>query len=252
MTTRPYALYPSLKDKTVFISGGGSGIGAAFVRAFAAQGARVAFVDVAREPSEALAAELGGSVSFHHCDVTDIAAYERVIAAAAAALGPIGVLVNNAAHDQRHTTDDVTPDYFDARLAINLKHQFFAARTVRPMMKALGGGSIVNMGSIAWRVGSGYPVYAMAKAAIEAMTRALAVEFGPDNIRVNTLAPGWTITERQRELWLTPEADAQLMKDQALKRHILPDEIARVGLFLASDEASACTKQTYIVDGGWA
>lgn len=249
------ARYPSLANKVVFVSGGGSGIGASIVRAFAGQGCRVAFVDRAVAPSEALAAELvagGAVVRFFHCDITDIAALENTIDDAARALGPVGVLVNNAANDQRHTIDETTPEAWDAGMAVNLRHQFFAARAVAPMMKAAGGGAIINMGSISWRLNlGGMPTYVTAKAGIEGLTRGLARDLGRDGIRVNCIAPGWILTERQIELWLTPEAETRLMEDQCLKRRLEPDDVARVALFLASDEAGACTAQTFTVDGGW-
>ena len=247
--------YQSLAGRVVFVSGGGSGIGAAIVRAFAGQGCRVAFVDLAVEPSEALAAELsaaGATVRFFPCDITDIPALEAAIAEAARVLGPVTILVNNAANDHRHGVDETTPEAWDARMAVNLKHHFFAARAVAPMMKAAGGGAIVNMGSISWRLNhGGMPAYVTAKAGIEGLTRGLARDLGPDNIRVNCIAPGWILTERQIELWLTPEAEEKLMRDQCLKRRLQPEEVARVALFLASDEASACTAQTFTVDGGW-
>jgi NAD(P)-dependent dehydrogenase (short-subunit alcohol dehydrogenase family) len=252
---QPAARYDSLAGRSVFVTGGGSGIGASLVRAFAGQASRVAFVDVAREPSEALAHELregGSSVRFIPCDVTDTDRLEAAIAEAAAEYGPVTVLVNNAAHDQRHTVEEVTPAYWDQRMAINLKHQFFAAKAVAPMMREAGGGAIINMGSISWRLNlGGLPAYVTAKAAVEGLTRGLARDFGPDEIRVNCIAPGWILTPRQLELWLTPEAEEKLMKDQCLKRRLDPMEVAKVALFLASDEASACTAQTFVVDGGW-
>ncbi len=244
------ARYESLAGRSVFVSGGGSGIGEAIVRAFAGQGCRVAFVDVAEAPSRKLAGETGAL--FVPCDVTDVAALERAIAAAAEANGPVTVLVNNAAYDQRHTVEETTPELFDRRLAVNLKHQYFAARAVLPMMRAAGRGAIVNLGSISWRVGTAHlTTYVTAKAGIEGLTRGLARDLGPDGIRVNCIAPGWIMTERQRELWVTPEAIERLMQDQCLQRELEPVEIAKVALFLASDEASAMTGQTVVVDGGW-
>lgn len=249
------ARYPGLEGRTILVSGGGSGIGAAIVAAFAGQGCRVGFLDRAREPSQALAARLAGSgarVHFEPCDITDIVDLEAAIGRVAAALGPITVLVNNAANDDRHAVDDVTPEYWDNRMAVNLRHQFFAARAVRPMMRAAGGGAVVNMGSISWRLNlGGMPAYVTAKAGIEGLTRGLARDFGPDNIRVNCIAPGWILTERQLALWWSPEAEAQLMADQCLKRRLQPEEVASTALFLASDGASAITAQTIIVDGGW-
>ena len=249
------ATYPSLRGRTVLVTGGGSGIGAAITRRFAEQGARVGFLDIAREPSEALAAELteaGLAVRFVPCDLRDIAALRRGVDAVRDAFGPIGVLVNNAAHDERHATPDVTPEMFDERIAVNLRHQFFAAQAVLPDMKAVGGGSIVNFGSVSWIAGQGgMAVYSMLKSAVLGLTRSLARDYGPFDIRVNAIAPGAILTQRQKEKWLTPEYEAELMGKQCLKRHLLPDEIARATLFFASDEASACTGQQYVVDGGW-
>lgn len=248
----PAVRYASLECRSVFVSGGGSGIGAAVVRAFAGQGAAVAFADRDAASSRALVAELGGGALFLPCDVTDVAALEAAIAAAAAAHGPVTVLVNNAAHDERHTVEETTPALFDARIAVNLKHQYFAARAVIPMMRAAGRGAIVNLGSISWRVASAdLSVYVTAKAGIEGLTRGLARDLGADGIRVNCIAPGWIMTERQKRLWVSPEGLAKLMRDQCLPRELEPVEIAKVALFLASDEASAMTGQTVIVDGGW-
>jgi NAD(P)-dependent dehydrogenase (short-subunit alcohol dehydrogenase family) len=251
-----YATYPSLKDRSVFITGGGSGIGASLVRHFAAQGSKVGFVDIAVEPSrkltEAIAAGGDPKPLFIECDLRNIEALRRAIAKVAQAHGPITVLVNNAAHDERHRFDTVTPEYWDERLAVNLKHQFFAAQAIYPMMKAAGGGSIVNFGSVSWMVGQGgMPGYTAAKAAVVGLTRGLARDFGPDNIRVNSIAPGWIMTERQVSLWLTPEGEAELMQRQCLKRKLYPDDMARIVLFLAADDSSAMTNQTYVADGGW-
>jgi len=249
------AVYPSLKGKAVLITGGGSGIGEAIVRGFAGQGSKVGFLDIADEPSEQLAADLaadGHTVRFRHCDLTEIHALHQAISTLEEELGPFSVLINNAAHDQRHTLDEVTSDYWDERFAVNLKHQFFAAQALIHGMRGLGGGAIVNMGSISWMVGqAGMVCYTTAKSAVQGLTRSLARELGPDNIRVNSIAPGWIMTERQRTLWLTPEGEEQLMEDQCLKRKLYPDDIARVALFLASDEAGGLTNQTIVVDGGW-
>ncbi len=249
------ASYPDLAGKVVLITGGASGIGEAIVRRFAAQGARVGFLDIKDEEGRALAAELGGAgaeVRFAHADLTDIAELRAAVAKVRAALGPIAVLVNNAAHDERHRTEDVTPEYWDGRVAVNLRHQFFAAQAVLPDMKAAGGGAIINFGSVSWMVGQGgMAAYTACKSAVLGLTRSLARDFGPDNIRVNAIAPGWIMTRRQKELWLTPEGERELLERQCLKRELVPDEIARVVLFLASEEASACTNQHYVVDGGW-
>jgi NAD(P)-dependent dehydrogenase (short-subunit alcohol dehydrogenase family) len=189
---------------------------------------------------------------FIACDLRDIAALRAAIAEVAAAHGPITVLINNAAHDERHRLEDVTVEYWDDRMAVNLRHQFFAAQAVWPMMKAAGGGSIVNFGSVSWMIGQGgMPGYTTAKSAVMGLTRALARDLGPDNIRVNSIAPGWIMTERQVSLWLTPEGEAELLRRQCLKRKLMPDEMARIALFLAADDSSAMTNQTYVCDGGW-
>jgi NAD(P)-dependent dehydrogenase (short-subunit alcohol dehydrogenase family) len=248
------ATYPSLKDKVVVITGGGSGIGEAIVRRFAGQGSKVGFIDIKAEESKALATELSSStaVHFEECDLTDVEALRAALKSIRAALGPIDILINNAAHDERHDIDSVTPEYWDNRMAVNLRHQFFAAQAVYKDMKETGGGAIVNLGSVSWMIGQGgMPGYTTAKSAIQGLTRSLARDLGPYNIRVNTLVPGWIMTQRQLDLWLTPEAEADLMERQCLKRKLYPDDIAKVALFLASDQAGGCTNQTFIVDGGW-
>src|SRR5690349_5813946 len=251
-----YASYPSLEDRVVFVTGGGSGIGAAVVEHLCGQRARVAFVDIQREASEALVARIAGrglpAPSFIGCDLRDIAALRAAVAAAEARLGPIRVLVNNAAHDERHAIEAVTPEYWDDRFAVNLRHQFFATQAVVPGMAAAGGGSIINFGSTSWLVGQGgMPAYLSAKAAVAGLTRALARDLGPRNIRVNAVVPGWIMTERQVTLWLTPEGEQELMRRQCLKRKLVPEDIARVVCFLAADDSDACTNQSYVVDGGW-
>jgi NAD(P)-dependent dehydrogenase (short-subunit alcohol dehydrogenase family) len=246
------AIYPSLKGRTVFITGGASGIGAAFVEAFHGQGCKVGFVDIAKEAGEKLAGRLASDVWFAHCDVTDTPELQAAVKNAANALGPITILINNAAHDQRHTFEEMTPDYWDDRIAVNLKHQFFASQAVAPMMKEAGGGAIINMGSTSWMIGIGGMVaYTASKSAVTGLTRSLARDLGPYNIRVNTLLPGWIMTERQMSLWLTPEGEETLMRSQCLKRKLYPEDMAKVALFLASDEAGACTNQDFIADGGW-
>ncbi len=247
------ATYPSLKGRTVVVTGGASGIGESIVRHFAAQGSKVGFIDLNGEAGRALATDLSSTdAHFAEADLTDIDALKQAIADIRAALGPITVLVNNAAHDQRHQNEEVTPDYWDERIAVNLKHQFFATQTVMGDMKAAGGGSIINMGSTSWMIGQGgMPCYTTAKSAVQGLTRSLARDLGPDNIRVNSIAPGWIMTERQMELWLTPESEKELMARQCLKRKLDPSDMARVVLFFASEEAGACTAQTYIADGGW-
>ena len=249
------AIYPDLKGEVVLITGGGSGIGEAIVRQFAAQQAKVAFIDIAVEPSRALAKDLasrGTQVHFEPCDLTDIPALQRSVAAIRKQLGPIHVLVNNAAHDERHATEEVTEAVWDSRIAVNLKHQFFCAQAVIPDMKAAGRGSIINLGSISWIIGQGgMAAYTASKSAVLGLTRSLARDFGGYGIRVNAVAPGWIMTQRQLEKWITPEAEAQIMVRQCLKRKLEPAEVAKFIVFLASEEASACTNQHYIVDGGW-
>ena len=250
------AVYPDLEGRSVFVTGGASGIGAQIVRRFCEQRSKVAFVDIAAGPGEelvgALAAEGLPRPLFIPCDLRDIEALRRAIAQAGAANGPITVLVNNAARDDRHAFATVTPEYWDERFAVNLKHQFFAAQAAYPMMKQAGGGSVINMGSTSWMVGQGgMAAYTAAKSAVLGLTRSLARDWGADNIRVNSIAPGWIMTERQKTLWLTPEGERELMTRQCHKRKLVPDDIARVVLFLASDASSAMTNQSYIVDGGW-
>jgi len=250
------ASYPSLEDRVVFVTGGGSGIGASIVEHLSAQRARVAFVDIQREPSMALVDRLAArglpAPLFLPCDLRDIAALRAAIAEARSRLGAVRVLVNNAAHDERHAIETVTPEYWDERFAVNLRHQFFAAQAVAPDMAAAGGGSIINFGSTSWLVGQGgMPAYLSAKAAVAGLTRALARDLGPRNIRVNSIVPGWIMTARQIALWLTPEGEQELMRRQCLKRKLVPEDIARVVLFLAADDSDACTNQSYVVDGGW-
>lgn len=246
------AIYPSLRGRTVFVTGGAMGIGESIVEEFSGQGAKVAFVDIAKDAGEKLKNRLSGDVWFGLCDVTDIPALRNAIAEAAGALGPITILINNAAHDERHAWDRMTPDYWDQRIAINIKHQFFAAQAVIPMMQKAGGGSIVNMGSCSWKIGQGgMAAYTASKSGVTGLTRSLARDLGPDNIRVNTISPGWIMTERQLKLWVTPEGEKEIMKNQCLKRKLYPVDIARVALFLASDESSGCTNQDFTVDGGW-
>jgi len=249
------ATYPSLQGKTVLVTGGGSGIGEAIVTQFARQGCKVGFLDIADEPSNALEASLtaeGHDVRYVKCDLKDIPAVISAIDTVRQAFGPIGVLVNNAAHDQRHKLEDITPEFFDDRMAVNLKHQLFATQAVVEDMKQLGGGSVICMGSTSWMLGQGgMACYTAAKSAILGLMRSLAHDLGPFNIRVNSVAPGWIMTERQKTLWLTPESEKYLLEHQCLKRHLVPDDIARAVLFFCSEEAGACTNQSYIVDGGW-
>ena len=248
------ATYPSLKDKTVIITGGGSGIGESIARHFAEQGSKVGFLDIADDESKALEESLnsdGHTVKYVHCNITDTQKLRDAISEIRDAFGPVGVLVNNAAHDERHKLEDVTPEYWDERIAVNIKHQFFASQAVVEDMKSLGGGSIINMGSVSWMMGQGgMAVYTASKSGVLGLTRSLARDLGEFNIRVNSIVPGWIMTQRQIDLWLTPEAEVDLMNRQCLSRKLYPDDIARPVLFFASDEASGCTNQSYLVDGG--
>ncbi|RWO32739.1 MAG: SDR family oxidoreductase [Mesorhizobium sp.] len=251
-----FATYPSLTDRVVLISGGASGIGADMVRAFVANGARVCFLDVQDGPAEALVRELSGAGRrtplYLHCDVTDVDALQASVEDVRAKLGPVAVLVNNAADDQRHPVDAVTAEYWDRSFDVNLRHHFFAAQAVHPHMKELGFGSIINFSSIAWRFGADQMVaYATAKGAVVALTRALARSFGSDNIRVNAVEPGAVITERQRQLWFkTQDAIDQTVQRQLIRRVLLGEEIARTVLFLAADDSRMITKQSIAVDAG--
>ena len=250
-----FATYPSLRNRVVFVTGGASGIGAAEVEHFAAQGARVAFVDIDDAAASALVTKLRDAghpaPHYQHCDLHDIGALRTAIADAARALGPITVLVNNAANDQRHDWTEVTPEYWDERQAVNLRHQFFAIQAVAPMMREAGGGSIINFGSISWHnAQGGMPAYTTAKAGVEGLTRGMARDLGPHGIRVNTVIPGWIMTERQITLWLTPEAEANLMQLQCLKQKVYPPDVARLVLWLAADDSRMCTAQLWVVDGG--
>jgi NAD(P)-dependent dehydrogenase (short-subunit alcohol dehydrogenase family) len=252
----PYARYPSLIDRTVFITGGATGIGASFVEHFAQQGARVAFCDIDASSGVALADALGDARTkplFLACDITDIEALRDALADAKGAFGPIAVLVNNAANDQRHSIAEVTPESFDVGIAVNLRHQFFAAQAVADDMKVRGSGSIINLGSISWMLkNGGMPVYVTAKAAIAGLTRGLARDLGPFGIRVNTLVPGWVMTEKQRRLWLDEAGQRALKEGQCLDGELLPEDLARMALFLAADDSRMVTAQDFIVDGGWA
>ena len=248
--------YPSLKGRPVFITGGGSGIGAAMVSAFVEQGARVAFVDIAEGASEALARQLAetghGAPWWRVCDVRDVAALQSCIAEAAAALGDFAVLVNNVASDDRHTLESVTPAYYEERMAINERPAFFAIQSVVPGMRRLGFGSIVNLGSTGWQgKGGAYPCYAIAKSSVNGLTRGLARPLGEDRIRINTVSPGWVMTERQIKLWLDAEGEREIKRNQCLPDKLQPQDIARMVLFLASDDAAMCTAQEFKVDAGW-
>jgi len=252
--TPSFAVYPSLKDTPVIVTGGASGIGMDIVRAFAWQGSRVGLLDFDVEHGEALATELrraGRVVRFEPCDLRDIDALRRAVAALADAHGPARVLVNNAARDDRHRWQEVTPEFFDERIATNLRHMFFAIQAVAPGMIEAGGGSIINLGSDSWwRAGGGFPAYTTAKAAVHGLTRGMARDLGPHRIRVNTLVPGWTMTERQKRLWVTPEKLAAQLAAQCLPDPIEPVYVARMALFLASDDSAMCTANNYMVEAG--
>lgn len=251
-----YASYPSLTSRAVLVTGGATGIGAAMVTEFARQGARVAFFDVQDEAAavlvESLRSGAGPEPLYFHCDLRDVGELQTTVTKAVAELGTVDVLVNNAANDQRHRIEDVTAEFWEASMAVNLRPQFFMIQAVLPVMKAAGRGSIINMSSIAWMIPStGVPVYIAAKAAIVGLTRTLAHELGSAGIRVNAVLPGAIATEKQKQLVYTPEYKAEIMASQALKRDILPEDVARLVLFLAADDSSAITNQSYVVDGGW-
>jgi NAD(P)-dependent dehydrogenase (short-subunit alcohol dehydrogenase family) len=250
------AVYPSLRGQRVFVTGGATSVGAAVVRAFAEQGAKLAFVDVAETESAELAAsiqELGhGSVWWRHCDVRNVAALQAAIALAQEELGEFSTLVNNVASDDRHTLESVTPAYWDERMAVNQRAAFFAIQAVVAGMRRLGGGSIVNLGSTGWQnKSSEYPCYAVAKSSMNGLTRGLASTLGADHIRVNTVSPGWVMTQRQLSLWLKSDDVANILRSQCLPDQIQASDVARMVLFLASDDSAMCTAQEFKVDAGW-
>lgn len=249
--TPEFATYPSLKGKTVFITGGAGGIGAETVRAFAAQGAKVGFLDLNADAGHELLAELGGEHAFAQCDLRDIDALRDALDQLTEELGPAHVLVNNAAQDDRHDWREVTPDYWDERMATNIRHMFFAIQAVAPAMIERGGGSIVNLGSNSWwEAGAGFPAYATAKSAVHGLTRTMARELGDHRIRVNTVVPGWIMTQRQKDLWVTPEALAKQVDRQCLPDPIDPVYVAQMVVFLASDDAAMCSAGNFMVEGG--
>ena len=247
------AVYPSLNNKVVVVTGGGSGIGESITRSFIKQGAKVAFLDFNEKDSIKLIKDLyTDNLHFEFCDLRDIEQLKNSIEKISSKFGPIQILVNNAARDDRHSLQSVTSEYFDERIATNLKHQLFASQAVVSDMEKNGGGAIINMGSTSWMIGQGgMPCYTTAKSAIQGLTRGLARDLGPKNIRVNCVVPGWIMTERQVDMWLTPESEKELMDRQCIKRKLFPKDIARFVLFMASDEASACSNQSFVVDGGW-
>jgi D-xylose 1-dehydrogenase len=251
-----FARYPSLEGRIVVITGGASGIGASMVEHFAAQSSRVAFLDIdedsAMELVEHVRSDAKHTPQFLKCDLTDIGQLRAAMQEIETKLGAAQVLVNNAANDARHNTAEVTPEFWDERMAVNLRHHFFAIQAVAPGMTRAGGGSIINMSSISWTIPStGLPAYVTAKAGIVGLTRTLSRELGGANIRVNCVSPGAIMTERQRRLWMTPEYLAEIMHAQALKRELLPEDVARLVLFLASDDSCTITGQDFVIDGGW-
>lgn len=250
-----YATYPSLVDRHVFITGGATGIGAAFVEHFAKQGARVSFIDIDEASGERLAESLADCAHrplFIRCDVTRIDALHSAIATARELNGMVAVLVNNAANDVRHAFGTTTEAEFDQNIAINLRHQYFATQAVRDDMRALGGGSVICLGSTGWmKKNAGYPMYAMAKSAVHGMVNGLARELGHDRIRINALVPGWVITEKQRRLWLDEAGKEEIARVQCMPGYLMAEDLARAALFLAADDSRMCTGQDFIVDGGW-
>jgi len=256
MPDAQYATYPSLKGRRVLITGGASGIGETLVTHFAAQHAQVAFFDIQDHPAQTLVEKVAAAGHpkpiYFHCDLTDIHAAQASVTQAIQAMRGLDILINNAGNDRRHAIEEVTPELWDQLMAINLRQQFFVTQTALPALKQSGASVIINMSSIAWIIPSvGLPVYVAAKAAIVGLTRTLAREAGKDNIRVNAILPGAILTEKQRQLVMTPEYSAEVLASQSLKRHLQPEEIARLALFLASDDASAITGQSHIADGGW-
>lgn len=250
------ARYPSLQDRAVLVTGGASGIGATLVESFVAQGARVGFIDIDVPSARALVQRSSAGARhapvFVEADLTDIAALDAAVTALRERTGPFTVLLNNAANDQRHTIEETTAASWDASIAVNLKHQFFAAKCVAADMRAAGGGSIVNFGSISWKLKQGgMPVYTTSKAAIQGLTRSLARDFGPYNIRVNTLVPGWVMTDKQLRLWVDERGKEDIRRGQCLGQPLLPVHIAAMALFLAADDSAMCTAQDFVVDGGW-
>jgi D-xylose 1-dehydrogenase len=253
--TGKWATYPSLRDRVAFVSGGASGLGEEFVRQLAAQGARIAFVDVDVERGEKVRDELvagGADVMFQRCDVRVVDEVRGAIAAAAESLGPIRILVNNAANDVRTPFAELDEESWDDRIAVNVRHQFFAAQAVAPMMREAGGGSIINLGSISAHIDlRDLTGYITAKAGVEGMTRSLAHELGEHEIRVNCIIPGWVMTEKQLTHWVTPEAEESIRRNQSLPHKLYPDDVARMVLWLAADDSRSCTGQQWVVDGGW-
>jgi len=256
LNTEMVASYPSLRDRVIVVTGGASGIGEAIVQAFAEQNSRVAFLDIQDEAADRLVHKVKAYGAtppvYFRCDLSDIAAIKRSMDHILRQFKSVDVLVNNAGNDSRHSIDEVTPEYWDQAMAANLKHQFFMSQAVVPSMRRANGGSIINMSSISWVIPSiGLPVYVAAKAAIVGLTRTLAHELGVHNIRVNCVMPGAIQTERQERLWFTEAYKAEILNRQALKRIIRPDEVARLVLFLAAEDSSSITNQSFVIDGSW-
>jgi D-xylose 1-dehydrogenase len=256
MAQAEFASYPSLHGQVAFVSGGATGLGAEFVTQLAAQGVHVGFVDLQDDAGQALAESLSErgfpEPLYRHCDVRDIAALREAIAETAARLGPVTVLVNNAANDVRHQVESLTVERWDELVQVNVRHHFFATQAVVPMMRSAGRGSVINLGSIAAHIDlMDLPAYITAKAGIEGLTRTLARELGPYGIRVNCIIPGWVMTERQLRDWVTPEAEASIERNQCLPQKVLPVDVARMVLWLAAEDSRSCTAQKWIVDGGW-
>jgi D-xylose 1-dehydrogenase len=250
------ARYPSLAGRSVFITGGGSGIGASLVSMFVEQGAKVAFIDVAQDASrmlvDGIAAQGRVKPWWRACDVRDVGALQLAMRDAAAAQGDFHVLINNVASDDRHTLESITPEYYDQRIAINQRAALFALQAAVPGMQRLGFGSIVNLGSISWQIKAGdFPCYAVSKASVNGLTRGTAGPLGKHRIRVNTVSPGWVMTERQKKLWLTPEGEQDIDRNQCLPDRVQPEDVAAMVLWLASDDSRMCTAQEFTVDGGW-
>lgn len=251
-----FAIYPSLRERVAFVSGGATGIGAELVRHLSAQAAQVAFVDIDDGAAEVLVADIEAAghpaPRFAHCDVRDVEALQTAIRVAGEDLGPVTVLVNNAANDQRGSLEEIGPAAWEDALAVNVRHHFFAMQATVPMMRIAGGGSIINLGSSSWHVRlEGLPGYSTAKAGIEGLSRTMARELGRHGVRVNCVIPGWTLTDRQQRLWLTPEVEADLMRSQCLGELLRPADVARLVLWLAADDSRLCTGQNWVVDGGW-
>ena len=251
-----FASYPSLRGRCVFITGGGSGIGGCMTEAFARQGALVAFVDIAEAPSQELIRKIEQAGLprpwFRKTDVTDIQALQGAIREAASVMGDFHVLINNVASDDRHSLMEVTPAYYDARIAVNQRPAFFAIQAVVPGMKKMGGGSIINFGSNSYGAkGRNMPVYTTAKSSVIGLTRGLAAELGEHRIRINVITPGWIMTQRQIDKWLNAEGELEIKRNQVLPDKVRPEDVAPMALFLASDDARACSAQEYIVDAGW-